>query len=72
MIKPIKKATILRTLFLVLALVNQALVSFGKSPLPLDEANVELALSLVWTGVAAILAWWKNNDFTKKARTEKK
>jgi len=70
MVEPIKKATILRTLFLVLALSNQALVSFGKSPLPLDEGNVELALSLVWTGVASILAWWKNNDFTKKARTK--
>jgi SPP1 family holin len=70
MVEPIKKGTIVRTLFLVLALVNQVLVSFGKSPLPLDEGNVELAFSLIWTGVAAVMAWWKNNDFTKKARTK--
>lgn len=70
MTEPIKKSAILRTVFLVLALVNQALVSFGKSPLPLDEGNVELVFSLAWTGVATVLAWWKNNDFTKKARTK--
>lgn len=70
--EPIKKATILRTTFLAVALLNQALVSFGKSPLPFDEANVELLLSLVLTGVASGLAWWKNNDFTKKARANTK
>ena len=70
MTEPIKKGAILRTLFLVLALVNQELVTFGKSPLPLDEGNVELVFSLAWTGVAAVITWWKNNDFTKKARTK--
>jgi SPP1 family holin len=70
--EPITKATILRTTFLVAALLNQALVSFGKSPLPIDEANVELFVSLVLTGTASGLAWWKNNDFTKKARKNKR
>jgi SPP1 family holin len=70
MVQPVKKTAVIRTLFLVAALVNQVLVSFGKSPLPLDEANVELAFSLVWTGAASIIAWWKNNDFTKQARTK--
>jgi SPP1 family holin len=70
MVQPIKKSAILRTMFLVLALINQALVTFGKSPIPLDEANVELVFSLVWTAVASVMAWWKNNDFTKQARTK--
>lgn len=72
MVEPIKKGTIIRTLFLALALVNQILVSFGVSPLPLDEGNVELVFSLVWTGVASVIAWWKNNDITKAARDKNK
>jgi SPP1 family holin len=65
------KMMLIRTLILVLALVNQVLVSFGMSPLPIDEQNVELVVSLVWTGVASILTWWKDNDITKKARDNK-
>jgi SPP1 family holin len=71
MAQPIKKTAILRTLFLAAALLNQVLVSVGKSPLPLDEANTELVFSLVWTGVASVMAWWKDNDFTKQARENK-
>lgn len=72
MVKPINKSTVIRTLFLFLALVNQILVSFGVSPLPIDEPNTELVISTTWTGIAALMTWWKNNDITKKARTENK
>lgn len=71
MVKPIEKVTIIRTLFLVLALINQILVTFGKSPLPIDEEGLEIVISTIWVGVASIWAWWKNNNFTKQARTEK-
>lgn len=71
MVKPMDKMTVVRTLFLVLALVNQGLVTFGQSALPINEENVEMFVSLLWTGVASVWAWWKNNDITKTSRTVK-
>lgn len=63
--------TKIRTLALLIALVNQALVTFGYSPIPFDSEKVELFVADVLTGVTAVLAWWKNNHITRKARIEK-
>ena len=62
------KGTIIRTVLLVLALVNQLLAVFGISPLPLEDETMTELLSLGFTAVTAIAAWWKNNSFTKKAQ----
>ncbi len=62
------KMTLTRTVILVLALMNQALVIAGKSPLPVGNEAVELWISMAWTGIASILAWWKNNSVTKEAK----
>lgn len=64
----ITKGTIIRTICLVIALANQWLAVFGKSPLPIDDATVELLVSTIATAITALLAWWKNNDFTLNAR----
>lgn len=64
----ISKSTIIRTVVLVLALVNNALALFGKSPLPIDEQMVELVVSFLFTMGASLVAWWKNNSFTSAAR----
>lgn len=61
------KATIIRTIILVLAIANNALAIAGKSPLPIDDEMVTEAVSFVFTTGAAIVAWWKNNSFTQKA-----
>lgn len=63
----IKKDTIIRTVCLVLALINQALTLAGKSPLPIEDAQVTELLSLVFTICASLWAWWKNNSFTQAA-----
>lgn len=63
----IKKDTIIRTVCLVLALLNQALTLAGKSPLPIEDAQVTEILSMIFTMAASIWAWWKNNSFTKAA-----
>ncbi len=63
----ISKGTIIRTVVLVLALINQVLTAFGKSPIPIDDDAVTNLISTVWTVIAALVAWWKNNSFTKKA-----
>lgn len=64
----ITKGTIARTICLVIALANQLLAIFGKSPLPIDDATVELLVSTIATLIFSIIAWWKNNDFTHNAR----
>lgn len=62
-----KISTIIRTLVLAVALINQVLASKGISPLPIDDAQIESVVSIVFTIVASIWSWWKNNDITKKA-----
>lgn len=61
------KATIIRTVILVLAIANNALAIAGKSPLPIDDQTVTEVISFVFTTVAAFVTWWKNNSFTQKA-----
>lgn len=60
-------ATIARTVVLALALVNQVLFATGHAVLPIESEQLE---SLVTTGitiVASIVAYWKNNSWTKEA-----
>lgn len=59
--------TITRTIVLILALVNQILSISGYAVLPIEDAQVETIVSTVWTVVASLWAWWKNNSFTKAA-----
>ena len=59
--------TIARTAVLLLALANQMLSAMGKSPLPIESTTVEQLVTAGITTVAALVAWWKNNSFTKEA-----
>ena len=63
----IKLDTIIRTVCLVLALVNQCLTMTGHSPLPIEDEQVKEFLSLVFTVAMSVWAWWKNNSFTQAA-----
>lgn len=60
-------STMIRTVCLVLALVNQGLAIAGLSPLPIEDETVSQVISLVATVIASLVAWWKNNSFTQKA-----
>lgn len=71
-IRPVSKGAWFRVVFLAFALLNQLLVVYGKSPLPFTEAQLEQLFSIIWTSVAAIIAWWKDNDWTEKARSRVK
>jgi len=65
--KKISKGTIIRTACLILALVNNALALFDKSPLPIDDEVVTQVVSLLFTTGTALASWWKNNSFTPEA-----
>lgn len=70
LIKPengVSAGTIARTVCLILALVNQVLVMFDMVPIDLAEDTVYEGVSIVFTVVTALVAWWKNNSFTQKA-----
>lgn len=59
--------TIVRTIVLVLALVNQILTTTGYSVIPVTDDQIAEVVSLVITIGASLWTWWKNNSFTKEA-----
>ena len=64
----IQPDTIARTIVLALALINQCLAIMGKGTIDIAENDVYQLVSLAWTIISAIVAWWYNNSFTKHAR----
>lgn len=63
--------TIIRTILLAIGIVNLILTSTGHSPLPFDSNDVNMAISAIYQAVVSVIAWWKDNDFTVKARLRK-
>lgn len=68
MYTPIKKETIIRTIVLFIAIINNILTLLGKSPFPYSSEEVEQAVTIIITVIATLWAWWKNNSFTLPAR----
>lgn len=67
--KKVEVGTIIRTICLVLALVNQGLTMAGHSVLPISDEQVNQLVTLIVTIGASVWAWWKNNSFTQAALT---
>lgn len=63
----ISKETLIRTIVLVIALLNSVLIMCNVNPLPFSDEQVYEGVSAVISVVATIWAWWKNNSFTKEA-----
>lgn len=63
----VKTDTIIRTIVLIIALVNQVLAIMGKQAFPVTEDQVYQVVSLIVTIGASIWAWWKNNSFSAEA-----
>ena len=60
-------ATIVRTICLFLALINQLLLATGHEVLPIEDEQVSMIVGTTVTVVFALIAWWKNNSFTRPA-----
>lgn len=67
-LKGVSKQTWVRTVVLVLALVNQALVMFGVTDNEVELETWTRYATYAFTVISAIWSWWKNNSFTKKAQ----
>jgi SPP1 family holin len=65
------KGTVIRTSVLFLALMNQILVIFGKSPLPIDSETLEQLIASLFTTITALIAWYKNNYITKRGKEQR-
>ncbi|MGG4090050.1 phage holin [Bacillus licheniformis] len=76
--KNFDKGTVVRTVLLFIALVNQTLIMFGKAALPISEDQVNtmadalyLTGSTIFTIVTTLVAWYKNNYVTSKGKLQK-
>lgn len=76
--KNFDKGTVVRTVLLLIALINQTMLMFGKSPLDITDVQVtQLADALYSAGSVAftigttLAAWFKNNYVTEKGRKQK-
>lgn len=63
----VSTGTIVRTICLALALINQILTATGHSVIPIEDEVIQTLVSTVATIVMALITWWKNNSFTQAA-----
>ncbi|MGF7533538.1 phage holin [Bacillus mexicanus] len=75
--KTYDKGTVIRTVLLLIALINQTMLMFGKSPLDIQEEQVNQladalysAGSVIFTIGTTLAAWFKNNYITKKGKKQ--
>lgn len=68
-IKGVTVQTWARTLVLLLALISQLAVILGKRSEAIDIDRWQEYVTYIFTVGASIVAWWKNNSFTKNAQT---
>ena len=67
MAKKVTAGTIARTAALAVTLLNTILTAAGKNPMPFSDTDVYSAVTAAATVITAIIAWWKNNSFSKEA-----
>lgn len=67
-LKGVTLQTWVRTLVLVIALLNQGLVMAGISKKEVSFESWESIGTYIFTAVTAVWSWWKNNSFTRDAQ----
>lgn len=61
-IKSLDKGTIIRTLVLIVTIINQVVAFISQS------SGWYLGLSIAALVISAVIAWWNNNDITPAAQ----
>jgi SPP1 family holin len=67
----IDRGTMIRTIILAIALINQFLTAFGLTKIPGTSEEQILVISTIFTAVTAIITWFKNNYLTTKGKKQK-
>lgn len=68
-LKGVTAQTWARTAVLLLALISQLCVILGKRSEAIDIDQWQEYVTYAFTVGASLVAWWKNNSFTKNAQT---
>lgn len=63
----VSEGTIARTIVLALALINQLLTAFGYNVIDISSETINTLVGTIFTIIAALAAFWKNNSFTTEA-----
>ena len=71
-ISNVKAGTWVRLVLLVISLINMALAAAGKAPIAADYDELYTIVSIVFSVLVGISAYWKNNSFTEAAQTADK
>ena len=65
----ISKGTIIRTIMLVIVIINMILTHCGYDIINVSESEILTAVEYIIEIAIIIVAWWKNNSFSEKAIT---
>ena len=68
----VKVGTWVRGILLIISFVNMALSAAGKTPIPADYNELYTIVSVIFSILVGISAYWKNNSFTEAAQTADK
>ena len=63
----VTKSTIVRTILIVIAILNFALEKFGVDVIPVSESWILMALETAIEIAIVAVGFWKNNSYTEKA-----
>lgn len=63
----VKKSTIIRTILMILVIVNIVLEKNGVDVIPADEYTVTMVVETLIEIAVLIVGFWKNNSYSKKA-----
>lgn len=63
----VKKETWVRLVVMIVSIINHILTVMGKSPIPIDDKQVQQFVALGIDIAVTLWVWWKNNSFTNSA-----
>lgn len=63
----ISKGTIVRTVMLVIVILNMILQHFGLDLINVSESEVLAFVEMLIEVAVILVAWWKNNSYSKNA-----
>ena len=65
-----KRTELIKPILIIMAMGNNALALFGKSPLPFSDVELEAFISSGITGLAVLTAWFHKNFPQDKTKEE--